>query len=54
MVRVGINGFGRVGRQVLRQSLGRDDVFVVAVNSRADRETYCHLLRRDSTYGAFP
>lgn len=39
---------------MLRQSLGRDDVFVVAVNSRADRETYCHLLRRDSTYGAFP
>ena len=54
MVRVGINGFGRIGRQVLRQAVGRDDLQVVAVNSPANREIYCHLLRRDSTYGAFP
>ncbi len=54
MTRIGINGFGRIGRQVLRQSVGRDALEIVAVNSPADAEAYLHLVKRDSTYGAFP
>ncbi len=54
MIRVGINGFGRIGRQVMRQSIGRDDLAVVAVNDLWDPAVFAHLLRHDSTYGAFP
>jgi glyceraldehyde 3-phosphate dehydrogenase len=53
---VGINGFGRIGRQSLRAILERhpDDLEVVAVNDITDAETNAHLLRYDSTYGRFP
>jgi len=51
---VGINGFGRIGRQVVRQMVGRDDVVVRAVNDLWDSETFIHLLRRDTNYGDFP
>ncbi len=51
---VGINGFGRIGRQVVRQFVGRDDVQVRAVNGLWDLETFMHILRRDSNYGEFP
>jgi glyceraldehyde 3-phosphate dehydrogenase len=49
--RVGINGFGRVGRAFLRRALERDDLEVVAVNDVTDARTLAHLLEFDSTYG---
>ena len=56
LVRVGINGFGRIGRNVLRAvaESGRDDIAVVAVNDLAPVETNAHLLRFDSVHGRFP
>jgi glyceraldehyde 3-phosphate dehydrogenase len=55
-VRVAINGFGRIGRCVLRAVAegGRKDVTVVAVNDLAPVETNAHLLRFDSIHGRFP
>jgi glyceraldehyde 3-phosphate dehydrogenase len=54
-VRVGINGFGRIGRQTLKALLERHpDIEVVAVNDITDIETNAHLLKYDSTYGRFP
>lgn len=55
-VKVGINGFGRIGRQVLKAILDDypDDIKVVAVNDLFDAETNAHLLRYDSNYGKFP
>ncbi len=53
--RVAINGFGRVGRSVLRIAHERgSDLEVVAINDLADAGTLAHLLRHDSVYGAFP
>jgi glyceraldehyde 3-phosphate dehydrogenase len=49
--RVGINGFGRIGRAFTRLALERADVKVVAVNDVADARTLAHLLEFDSTYG---
>ena len=55
MARVAINGFGRIGRQVFKSIVERypDEVEIVAVNDLSDNETLAHLLRYDSTYGAF-
>jgi len=55
-VRVAINGFGRIGRNVLRAVVeqGRTDVGVVAINDLAPPETNAHLLRYDSVHGRFP
>jgi glyceraldehyde 3-phosphate dehydrogenase len=55
-VRVAINGFGRIGRNVLRAIIesGRDDIEVVAINDLAPVETNAHLLRFDSVHGRFP
>jgi glyceraldehyde 3-phosphate dehydrogenase len=54
-VRVAINGFGRVGRSVLRAAHERRaDVDVVAVNDLMDADTLVHLLRYDSVFGRFP
>ena len=50
-VKVGINGFGRVGRAFVRRTLDRDDLNVVAVNDLTDARTLAHLLEFDSTYG---
>jgi glyceraldehyde 3-phosphate dehydrogenase len=50
-IRVGINGFGRVGRAFLRRALEREDLHVVAVNDVTDARTLAHLLEFDSTYG---
>jgi len=50
-IRVGINGYGRIGRCVHRVALGTDDIEVVAVNSRGDVEARAHLLKYDSLYG---
>ena len=54
--RVAINGFGRIGRLVLRSILQRykKDLAVVAVNDMADLHTNAHLFRYDSTYGIYP
>jgi glyceraldehyde 3-phosphate dehydrogenase (phosphorylating) len=51
VTRVGINGFGRIGRAVTRLALQRADLEVVAVNDVADAGTLAHLLAFDSTYG---
>ena len=54
-IRVGINGFGRIGRQTLKALLERHpDIEVVAVNDITDTQTNAHLLKYDSTYGRFP
>jgi glyceraldehyde 3-phosphate dehydrogenase len=55
-VRVAINGFGRIGRLVLRAILesGRKDIEVVAINDLGPVETNAHLLRHDSVHGKFP
>lgn len=54
--RVGINGFGRIGRQVLRATLERhpDDLEVVAVNDLAAPEANAHLFKYDTNYGRYP
>ena len=49
-VRVGINGFGRIGRNYLRAAKGKD-VEIVAVNDLTDNKTLAHLLKYDSTFG---
>ena len=49
--RVGINGFGRIGRTFTRLALDRADLEVVAVNDITDARTLAHLLAFDSTYG---
>jgi glyceraldehyde 3-phosphate dehydrogenase len=56
MVRVAINGFGRIGRNILRSIVEEDhkDVEVVAVNDLGPVETNAHLLRYDSVHGKFP
>ena len=55
-VRVGINGFGRIGRQVLKaiQELYPNDLEIVAFNDIGDLPTMAHLLKYDSNYGRFP
>lgn len=52
--RIGINGFGRIGRTLVRRSLERDDLEIVAVNDITDVRTLAHLLEFDSTYGRLP
>ncbi len=57
MQRLAINGYGRIGRSVLRalfESRHRDSVQVVAVNELADARTVLHLSKYDSTHGRFP
>src|ERR1700733_15378739 len=51
VTRVGINGFGRIGRAFTRLVLDRTDLEVVAVNDITDARTMAHLLEFDSTYG---
>jgi glyceraldehyde 3-phosphate dehydrogenase len=53
-VKIGINGFGRIGRLVFRIANQRDDVDVVAVNDLTDAKTLGHLLKYDSVHGKFP
>jgi glyceraldehyde 3-phosphate dehydrogenase len=52
-IRIGINGFGRIGRLVLRAGFGREGFEFVAVNDITDAGTLAHLLRYDSTHGRF-
>lgn len=53
MVKVAINGFGRIGRNALKILLERHDAQVVAVNDITDAKTLAHLLKHDSTYGTY-
>ena len=55
-VKVGINGFGRIGRNILRAIIesGRTDIEVVAINDLGPVETNAHLLQYDSVHGRFP
>lgn len=50
-IRIGINGFGRIGRLALRACLERDDISVVAINDSMSSEYMAYLLRYDSTHG---
>jgi glyceraldehyde 3-phosphate dehydrogenase len=52
-VRVGINGFGRIGRNVLRAGLNKRELEFVAVNDLTDARTLAHLLKYDSVHGKF-
>ena len=53
MVRVAINGFGRIGRNSLKILLERDDTEVVAINDRSEADILAHLLKHDSAYGTY-
>ena len=50
-VKVGINGFGRIGRNIFRTALGDSDIDFVAVNDLTDTRTLAHLLKYDSVLG---
>ena len=51
MVKVGINGFGRIGRNFLRAALGNPEIQIVAINDLTDSKTLAHLLKYDSLLG---
>lgn len=51
MLKVGINGFGRIGRLTLRASLGRENFKIVAINDLVDSSTLAHLYKYDSVHG---
>ncbi|NLW25724.1 MAG: glyceraldehyde-3-phosphate dehydrogenase [Clostridia bacterium] len=53
VTKIGINGFGRIGRLCLRAAMARNDLEVVAVNSTADPKTSAHLFKYDSTHGTY-
>lgn len=53
MVKIGINGFGRIGRCALRSMINREGVDIVGINDLTDPKTLAHLLRHDSVHGAF-
>ena len=53
-IKVGINGFGRIGRNVLRASLNDPNLEFVAVNDLTDPKTLAHLLKYDSVLGNLP
>ncbi len=50
-IKVGINGFGRIGRNIMRAALAYDDIDIVAVNDLTDTKTLAHLLKYDSILG---
>jgi len=50
-IRVGVNGFGRIGRVFFRTTVGTQDIEVVGVNDLADAKTLAHLLKHDSVHG---
>jgi glyceraldehyde 3-phosphate dehydrogenase len=55
MIRIGINGFGRIGRMALRAAVARDDIEVVSINDPfVDLAYMAYLLKFDSTHGRFP
>ncbi|MFD3390151.1 type I glyceraldehyde-3-phosphate dehydrogenase [Alteromonas macleodii] len=52
-IRIGINGFGRIGRLVMRAAAERNDIEVVAINDLLDTDYIAYLLKYDSTHGLF-
>lgn len=52
-VRIGINGFGRIGRNFLRASVTNSEIEIVAINDLTDSKTLAHLLKYDSVHGIF-
>src|SRR5688500_4308814 len=50
-IKVGINGFGRIGRNIMRAAMAFDDIDIVAVNDLTDSATLAHLLKYDSILG---
>jgi glyceraldehyde 3-phosphate dehydrogenase len=52
-LKVAINGFGRIGRYLVRTAIDRDDIDIVSVNTRAETKTLAHLLKYDSVHGPF-
>ena len=50
-IKVGINGFGRIGRNIMRAALSHPDIDIVAVNDITDTATLAHLLKYDSILG---
>jgi glyceraldehyde 3-phosphate dehydrogenase len=50
-IKVGINGFGRIGRNIMRAAMAQDDIDIVAVNDLTDAATLAHLLKYDSILG---
>lgn len=53
MIKVGINGFGRIGRMVFRASVDRDDIEVVGINDLLDVDYLAYMLKYDSVHGPF-
>ena len=53
-IKVAINGFGRIGRNVLKIALERNDIEIVGINDITDTRTLAHLLKYDSTQGRYP
>ena len=52
-IKLGINGFGRIGRLVMRAAAARDDIEVVAINDLLDLDYIAYMLKYDSTHGRF-
>src|SRR5690625_4658570 len=52
-IRVGINGFGRIGRNIFRGAFNDPNIEIVAVNDLMDPATLAHLLKYDSVHGRF-
>ena len=53
VTKIGINGFGRIGRNAFKIAFDRDDLEVVAINDLTDTKTLAYLLAHDSNYGAY-
>lgn len=53
MVRIAINGFGRIGRQAFKAAFGKKNVQIVAINDLTDTKTLAHLLQYDTAYGKY-
>ena len=53
MVKIAINGFGRIGRNAFKIAFERRDAEIVAINDLTDAKTLAHLLKYDSNYGAY-
>ncbi len=52
-IRIGINGFGRIGRTLFRLASSRKDFDIVSINDITDAKTLAHLLKYDSVHGVF-
>src|SRR6478609_8581929 len=51
--KIGINGFGRIGRNAFKIAFARDDLEIVAINDLTDTKTLAYLLKHDSNYGTY-